>query len=193
MTWMMPLTQWLERQSLRCIGLRALQMAHYQARVARELQPLALPKAAKILCLGCGYLPLTAFCLAQQGFQVVAVDRDAKACRMAAEWLDQQQQCHKLGHPLVQVVCAEAGEVAAQGFQLVHLAAQIQPQQQVIQSLWPSMDKEAWLLARLPKAWLQSAYQALPAQLGQDGLWYQQKQRQSWLDCGQQPWQQVQA
>lgn len=169
MCWMMPLTQWVETRAMSRRWLQSWHAAHYQVRVAKEVQPLALAQGAKVLCVGCGMLPMTAYCLARLGFRVTAVDSDKRACRLASAWLAKQ------GLP-VTVVQAQGDQCGAAGYQLLHLAAQVQPQAGVAEQLWHGMDAQAWLLVRLPKPWLQQAYQSMPVHRDASGVWCQQKQ-----------------
>lgn len=131
-------------------------MLHYYKEIVKKEVELSKAKSTdRILCVGGGYFPCTAILFHQLSKATVTViDNDLEAVEVATKLVDKMGLANK-----VFVKHTDGVDISAQEFDIVHIAMQVAPKEEVFQRLHGTINKRAKILVRTPKQHLERGYQ----------------------------------
>lgn len=132
-----------------------IMLAYYKPIVKKEVELANVKNTQQVLCVGGGYFPCTAILfhlLSNATVTVIDIDNDAVQYS--------QKLVKKLGlEDKVIVKHANGLECSGQGFDIVHIAMQVSPKEEVFVNLHGNMNHKCKLLVRTPKQHLERGYQ----------------------------------
>lgn len=149
-------TKILEKNMGKFLFFQKLILAYYKPIVKNEVKLANINSNQNVLCIGGGYFPCTAilFHKLSGGATVVVLDNDIDAVNSSKKLVE------KLGFSQKVIVKHTDGlESSAQGFDVVHVAMQVSPKEQVFNILHDSMNENSKILIRTPKQHLERGYQ----------------------------------
>ncbi len=123
----------------------------YRRTLARELRLADLRPGASILNIGCGPFPYTALFLAEQGFQVEAVDCDAEAVTAARSLLKRRGFDHAIR--ITHRDASQDGNMQRR-FDAVWISLNVHPKHEVLQRALNSLNDDGRLIVRELPLWM---------------------------------------
>lgn len=127
----------------------------YRRTLARELRLADLRPGASILNIGCGPFPYTALFLAEQGFQVEAVDCDAEAVIAARSLLKQRGFDHAIR--ITHHDASQDGSMQRR-FDAVWISLNVHPKHEVLQRALNSLNDDGRLIVRELPSWMSGIF-----------------------------------
>lgn len=148
-------TKILEKHTGKFPLLQDMMLTYYRPIVKKEVELAQVKPQEKVLCVGGGYFPCTALLFHQlSGAKVTVIDNDKDAVAVS------QALVAKLGYDQnVTVLHSDGMDCKAQGFDIIHLAMQVSPKEEVFAQLFGGCTCKAKLLVRTPKQHLERGYQ----------------------------------
>ncbi|OON99549.1 MAG: hypothetical protein ATN35_12060 [Epulopiscium sp. Nele67-Bin004] len=148
-------TKWLECGMAKNNAMQNIMLAYYRPIVQKEVRLSGAKPSHIVLCVGGGHFPATAILFHQlSGAKVVVVDNDKKAIVSA------RQVVKSLGlEGKVIVKYVDGGDVSGEKFNIVHIAMQISPKEQVFNHMYSTIKAKSRVVVRVPKACLEKGYQ----------------------------------
>jgi|GEM_PF-704606 len=125
----------------------------YKAVLEQELAATDLVAGSRVLHVGVGALPYTAFYLAQHGIEVDAVDNDARMPERARRLLEKTGVAHR-----VNVMEADGRDVDPVPYDAVWVSLNVSPKETVIERLVAAARPGTWIVSREPRGWLRLFY-----------------------------------
>lgn len=148
-------TKLLEKNMGKLPSLQKMMLAYYRPIVKKEVELAKVSPYQEVLCVGGGYFPCTAILFHQlSGAKVTVIDNDVDAVSSAKNLVEKLGLTNE-----VKVFHCDGIESSSGGFDVIHIAMQVSPKEEVFQRLRSSLSKEAKLLIRTPKQHLQRGYQ----------------------------------
>ena len=122
-------------------------MSFYYARlIQKEIEAAQLSSQDNILCIGGGFLPMTAYMLQRKiNAQVTVIDNDDHVIATATRWC--KNKCHG-----VEVLYADGQNVDLTNYSVIHIAKQVTPKMAVYQHIKAHLKHKGKVLMRLNKA-----------------------------------------
>ncbi|NMA84810.1 MAG: hypothetical protein GX962_13220 [Epulopiscium sp.] len=140
-------TKWFEKKISNSRVLIYIYEKYYKNIVKREIELAAVTNQDRILCIGGGSIPCTALQMASQtGAKVHVIDVDHKAVDNAIKVI-RKRGCHDN----IYVTKANGEEVNVDFYDVVHVALQVTPKEDVIEHLIQGCKQGTRILIRLPK------------------------------------------
>lgn len=135
--------------------LQNVMLSYYRPIVRKEVDLANTHKNHEVLCVGGGYLPCTAILFHQlSNATVTVIDNDAEAVEASSTLV------RSLGYEnKVMVKHTDGLELERNRFDIIHIAMQVSPKEEVFQHLHSSMKENAKILIRTPKQHLERGYQ----------------------------------
>ncbi|MCD8501113.1 MAG: hypothetical protein LRY71_04800 [Bacillaceae bacterium] len=120
---------------------------YYYPIVKREVMLANITKSDKVICIGGGSLPWTAVEIARQsGATVKVLDCDFKAVMLAKKFVKAIKM-----EEVVEVVYGNGLTFEPKDCTVIHLASQVQPQEQVLEHMLSYKKSSPRVLIRVPK------------------------------------------
>lgn len=133
---------------------QSIMLAYYRPIVAKEVNLSNINKDSKVLCIGGGYFPCTAILIHKiSGAEVTVIDNDEKTIESA------KKRIEKLG--ISKKVCvkyANGIEIDTKEYDMVHIAMQVSPKEEVFSNAFEKIHKKSKILIRVPKKHLKQGY-----------------------------------
>ena len=125
----------------------------YRKMVYGELNAANLNPEAKVLHIGCGFLPLTAIYLAKRGFKVTAIDCETEAIKKARKLLEK----YKLSKQ-IELIKMDGKEIDYAGYEAVWISLNVFPKHQILEKLSIQLPPGSKVVYRNPRGWLKLVY-----------------------------------
>ncbi len=148
------LTCWVESLCTRLPWLAAIYKLYYRRLLNREVALAQIKPLHRVLCIGAGPLPVTAMEIARRcGARVTAIDICPRAVRLgrkavAKQGLDGQ----------VDIRYGDGRKICPRGYDFIHIARQVCPQQCVLDNILPSASSATRIMVRTPHPCLEALY-----------------------------------
>lgn len=148
-------TKVLEKKMGKYGFLQNILLSYYRPIVRKEVELGKVTQNLQVLCVGGGYFPCTAILFHQlSGATVTVLDNDLEAVEVAKDLVA------RLGlEEKVLVRHSEAMETTASAFDVVHIAMQVAPKEDVFNHLHGTMTEKSKILIRTPKQHLERGYE----------------------------------
>ncbi len=148
-------TKILEKNMARNLNLQKIIFTYYRPIVKKEVELAQVRLGQKVLCVGGGYFPATAILFHQlSGAKVTVIDNDIEAVESAHKLVV------KLGlEHFVTVIHSDGIHSSSGDFDVIHIAMQVSPKEEVFHQLRTTLRDHAKLLIRTPKQHLERGYQ----------------------------------
>lgn len=148
-------TKILEKNMGKSSLLQNIILSYYRPIVKKEVILSQATPQHEVLCVGGGYFPCTAILFHQlSGATVTVLDNDLEAVRVSKKLVQ------SLGYgDFVNVQATDGIDMTAKDFDIVHIAMQVSPKEDVFQHLHNSMTAQSKILIRTPKQHLERGYQ----------------------------------
>ncbi len=132
-----------------------MMLSYYRPIVKREVELGSVKQHHQVLCVGGGYFPSTGILFHQlSGATVHVIDNDMEAV------LFSQKLIEKMGLSKEVIVSHSDGiDSTAKNFDVVHIAMQISPKEEVFDHLHSTMVEYSKILIRTPKQHLERGYE----------------------------------
>ncbi len=151
----MGISQVIENHTRKNKVMQEFMLGYYKPIVEKEVVLAEANFADKILCVGGGYFPCTAILFHKFSGAVVTVIDNDKAAVVAA-----QETVEAMGlSDYVHVKHSDGIEISAENFDIVHIAMQISPKEEVFKHIYATMETKSKILVRTPKKHLERGYQ----------------------------------
>ena len=119
----------------------------------KELAGKNLPRGARILHIGCGALPYTAYHLALQGYSIDAVDSDRYAIAQA------QHLIHALGlESKIRLINQNGMHTSSKDYDAIWISLHVTDKTKVLNNAVKQARPGTWIIYREPRAWLSLIY-----------------------------------
>lgn len=149
------ITKVIENITSRNSIMRKIMLSYYAPIVKKEVLLANVKSSDHVLCIGGGYLPCTAILFHKLSkAKVTVIDVDKDAITSAKVIINQLQLEDK-----VIVKHADGIDIASEHFDVIHIAMQITPKEEVFKKIHASMSSHAKILVRTPKEHLERGYQ----------------------------------
>lgn len=154
-------TRILERFAARNTSIYRIISLYYKGLVKEEVALANIQPTDKVLCIGGGPCPFSGILLHEYtGAHVTIIDSDACCVRISRELIQ------KLGYAkTIEVLHRDGNHICPQDFNIIHMAVQVCPMEQVFGNLKQGCRFGAKILVRLPKNKLKSFYLGSDASL----------------------------
>ncbi len=147
-------TQNLEERAHNNSFLYRLMLAYYKPLVKREISLAGICCSDKVLCIGGGFCPMTAILMREYtGAKITVVDQCPCCVEAARHFLAER------GITGIEVVCCDGKKASCQDYSVVHLAMQVSPLEETLNSLMASAKENARFLVRIPKKIFRKLYE----------------------------------
>ncbi len=123
----------------------------YSRMIANELRLTGLSPGARILHIGSGPLPYTAFYLSKKGYHVKGIDNDRRTLPFARSLLED------LG-AAVQIVDMDGLYADASAFDAVWISLHVTNKMSIVERLKENINKGCFIVYREPRSWLNVLY-----------------------------------
>lgn len=135
--------------------VQACMLTYYRPIVTKEVALSSTTREEKILCVGGGYFPCTAILFHQlTGAKVTVIDIDPLAVEASTKLVAQ------LGlSEVVTVSLSDGNQVNVSEFDVIHIAMQVSPKEDIFNYIRSNMQSHAKILIRTPKHHLERGYQ----------------------------------
>lgn len=152
-------TKILEKKMAKGTVLQHTMLTYYRPIVKKEVELANIHQNQEILCVGGGYFPSTAVLFHQlTGAKVTVIDNDLEAVMFSRKVVE------GLGYgSSVLVQHSDGVQKTSGGFDVIHIAMQVSPKEEVFRSLHSTFSPDAKLLIRTPKQHLERGYQPFQA------------------------------
>ncbi len=148
-------TQILENMMAKHKFLQNIMFSYYKPIVKKEVCLSNVNSNDKILCVGGGYFPCTAILFHKlSGATVTVIDNDIDSIIPARELVKSLGLSEK-----VIVKHTDGMNISAENFDVVHIAMQISPKEDVFKNIYSHMQAKSKILVRTPKEHLERGYQ----------------------------------
>lgn len=148
------LTCWFESLCAHLPWLAAIYKLYYKKLLDREIELGSIKSRHRVLCIGAGPLPVTAMEIARHcGARVTAIDICPRAVRHARKTVNK----HGLSAQ-VDIRYGDGREVCPRGYDVVHIAKQVCPQQCVLDNILPNSSPYTRIIVRTPHPCLEALY-----------------------------------
>lgn len=140
-------TKSIEKYCATLLPVAYLFRLYYSPIVEKEIMLARITKDDKVICIGGGSLPWTAIEIARQsGAEVTVIDCDCGAVKLASNFIKTINMDH-----CVKVVLGNGLTINPINCTVVHLALQVQPQEQVLSHLLGYVQNSTRILMRVSK------------------------------------------
>ena len=129
----------------------------YSEMLGRELDMLQLRPGARVLHIGAGALPFTAYYLAERGYHVDAIDHDARTLAPARRLLQILGVADR-----VHVAQLDGLSVDAGGYDAVWISLHVSDKELILERLLEQVRPGGWVVYREPRDWLERYYHTTP-------------------------------
>ena len=125
----------------------------YHKVLQKELAEKNLPHGARILHIGCGALPYTAYYLARRGYSIDAVDYDHNAVTRA------QRLIHSLGlGSQIRVFKQNGTHTSSKSYDAIWISLHVADKNKVLINTVKQARSGTWIIYREPRPWLSLIY-----------------------------------
>lgn len=128
----------------------------YQRVVERELGLTRLEPGARVLHIGAGALPYTAYYLARRGYRIDAVDHDGQMLGRARQLLEATGLSSR-----VQLLEQDGLEVEASPYCAIWISLHLRCKEAVLERLARIAVPGTWIVFREPRSWLKLFYSSV--------------------------------
>lgn len=150
MTW----TKWMEKRISSSNFLIRLYEKYYKKIVRNEIKLAEVKSSDKILCIGGGSIPCTALQMVNlTGAKVDVIDVDNRAVYNARNVVDKMGLNNK-----IYIINARGEETDISSYDVIHVALQVTPKEEVVEHIWSKARKGTRILVRMPKKNLRCFY-----------------------------------
>ncbi len=140
-------------------------MLFYGKVLQKELAEKNLPQGARVLHIGCGALPYTAYYLARQGYSIDAVDSDQYAIAHA------QHLIHSLGlESQIRLINQNGMHTSSKDYDAIWISLHVTDKTKVLKKAVKQACPGTWIIYREPRAWLSLIYNNIPPDPALDAL-----------------------
>lgn len=147
-------TKILENSMSRGSFLQNIMLSYYRPIVKKEVQLSNANLMNNILCIGGGYFPCTAILFHQlSNATVTVIDNDLDAVEKSTKLVE------KLGLSSKVIVKHTDGiDISSNEFDIIHIAMQVSPKEDVFNHIHSNAEQKAKILVRTPKQHLERGY-----------------------------------
>lgn len=147
-------TKWIEKRLSKCYYLIKFYSLYYRDIVKKEIKLANVRSCDKVLCVGGGSIPCTAIEFANQAnARVDVIDIDSKAVECARCVVE------KLGlDEKITVINGRGEEIDVEPYDVVHVALQVTPKEEVIKHIWEKSKEGNRIIVRVPRKPLRRFY-----------------------------------
>lgn len=147
------LTSQIERLSFYIPFTRYFFEKYYKEVVTKEVALASIKKEDKVLFIGGGSVPATAYEIHRQTkASVDVIDIDKKAVKLAKELTN------KLGYSDINILHGDGTKIDASSYTVVHIALQANPQYKILENIASNSFESTRILIRCPKDSLRYFY-----------------------------------
>ncbi len=147
-------TKWVERLFCKYNPLIKLCCLYYRNIVKEEIRLANVRNWDRVLCIGGGPIPCTAIEIAYQTnahIHVIDIDNNAVKCA--------RNVIRKLGlQDRITVINAKGQDIDIEPYDVVHVALQVSPKEEVLKNLWEKSKEGNRIIVRMPRKTLQRFY-----------------------------------
>lgn len=148
-------TKLIENFTNKCSLFHSVMLSYYRPIVKKEVLLSQANESHKILCVGGGYFPCTAILFHQlSNATVVVIDNDAEAIAESTKLIKKLGLADK-----VIIRNTDGADISAEDFDIVHIAMQVSPKEEVFQQIHKTVSEKGKILVRTPKQHLERGYQ----------------------------------
>lgn len=147
-------TKWMEKR-ISCSNFLIRLYEKYYKKIVRDEIKLADVKINdRILCIGGGSIPCTALQIANlTGAKVDVIDIDSRAVYNARNVVEKMGLNNK-----IYITNIRGEEVDISSYDVIHVALQVTPKEEVVEHIWSKARKGTRILVRIPKKNLRYFY-----------------------------------
>jgi protein-L-isoaspartate O-methyltransferase len=128
---------------------------YYKELVRAEVELGRINSSDRVLCIGGGPCPISAVLMHEfTGALVCVIDNDNQSVMQAREFVQSLGYEHS-----IHIEYSDGREIAPQDYDVIHLAAQVSPLEQVLQHVREHSREETRILVRLPRERLEHLYE----------------------------------
>lgn len=147
-------TKILECNMSRNSFFQNIMLSYYRPIVKKEVELSNANANNSILCIGGGYFPCTAILFNQlSNATVTVIDNDLSAVEKSSKLIE------KLGLSSKVIVKHTDGiDISSSNFDIIHIAMQVSPKEEVFNHIHSNAEQKAKILVRTPKQHLERGY-----------------------------------
>ena len=157
--------KWLERRFSTTLGLfRWYGERFYRQVLEDELDLTRLAQGARVLHIGAGALPYTAWYLAERGYLVDAIDHDPQTPSCAQKLLAETGVADR-----VRVMAQDGLRVDATDYAAIWISLHVCHKEEILARLIRTAKPGCWIIYREPRNWLNLFYRGVHRSFGPSG------------------------
>lgn len=125
----------------------------YRSVLKRELGGKTLPPSARILHIGAGALPYTAYYLAKKRYHIDAIDCDEQAVARAKYLIESLRMTDQ-----VKLIHLDGTQILSKDYDAIWISLHVSDKKKVLKNVIHHAKQGAWIIYREPRSWLSLIY-----------------------------------